>query len=223
MRITIASFNIKSAELSSVQAIAQILINHRVDVVGLQEVDQHTVRSKLIDQAQAIADMAHLPYVHYSPTLARGLGQYGIATLSRYPMLSASSLLLPVIQGEERRRAQVSRLEINGVHLDFVNTHISFVKSSGRPQMAYLIDRMLSHCNHCVLAGDMNGQPVPDGFIRESIEPTWPSHKPSKVLDHIAISPRLAGVHRWQTWAYPHITDHCLLTLDLDLTGVDAP
>lgn len=222
MRITIASFNIKSAELSSVQAIAQTLINHRVDIVGLQEVDQHTVRSKLHDQSRMIADLAHLPYVHFSPTLARGLGQYGIATLSRYPMLSASSLLLPVIQGEERRRAQVSRFEINGTHLDFVNTHLSFVKSSGRPQMQYLVERMLSHCQSCVVAGDFNGQPVPEGFQRESVDPTWPSHKPSKVLDHIAVSQRLAGNHRWQTFAYPNLTDHCLLTLDLEIPGPPA-
>lgn len=218
MRVRMASYNIKSAEYSSVEAIAAALAKHDVSVVGLQEVDQHTVRARFVDQAQAIADLLNLPFVHYSPTLARGLGQYGIATLSAYPMLSASSLLLPVIHGEERRRAQISRLDVNGAHLDIVNTHVSFIKSSGRPQMEYLANRMLSHCRKCVLLGDLNGQPVPEGFIREGIEPTFPSTKPSKVLDHIAISPCFAeGEHRWETFAYPQLTDHCLLTLDLEM------
>jgi endonuclease/exonuclease/phosphatase family metal-dependent hydrolase len=96
-RLRLVSYNIKSCLQGGVEGIAAALADLEPDVVGLQEVDQGTVRAKGVDQAAALADALGLGYAAFGAATAwSGGGRYGVGVLSRYPLESVGTWPLHV-------------------------------------------------------------------------------------------------------------------------------
>jgi len=85
--------------------VARILIEHDADVVLLQEVDEGVPRSREIDLARELAEMAGYPHVAVGHNVRLPKGRYGNATLSRHPIIKERNLDLTI--GRRKRRGSV--------------------------------------------------------------------------------------------------------------------
>ena len=141
------------------------------DVIGVQEVDMFTNRSQNVDTLAALASAMGMPYALFVPTMEFNGGQYGIALLSRHPILESKIISLP-FDGHEPRMAGGIRVLVDGEHpLWFVNTHLSYISAkTRREQLSELATRMTEIIPTdipAILSGDFNTEdrlsPVVDG------------------------------------------------------------
>ncbi len=132
-RLTIASFNIHNgADVKhDFRLLAEDIVKSGADIVGLQEVDYMTRRNREQDTLAILSEHTGMPYYCYAPTIDpfRG-GKYGIAILSKYPILKYEEKALPYTYEEpareERRKAIYAQIEVEGQVLHFFNTHSSW-------------------------------------------------------------------------------------------------
>ena len=88
---SISDFNI-----TDLQAVADVIIREKPDVVVLQEVDKYTVRSnKDSHQAKDLGEMTGM-YYHFAGASYKSEGEQGQAILSKYPIKDAKSYKLPL-------------------------------------------------------------------------------------------------------------------------------
>lgn len=141
------------------------------DVIGVQEVDMFTNRSRNMDTLSALAKATGMPHALFVPTMEFNGGQYGIALLSRHPILGSKTISLP-FDGHEPRVAGCIRVLVDGEHpLWFVNTHLSYIShETRREQLSELAVRMteiIPADTPAILSGDFNTEerlsPVVDG------------------------------------------------------------
>ena len=159
-----------AAGTGNLARVAALVAETDADVALLQEVDRGTTRSGGVDQ---VAELERLTGYHgaFGRTLDYQGGQYGIAILSRWPILSDTMIQLPVVPPQERaggsyepRGALHVRIAVPGrsVPVDLVNTHLD---PSGDPHyrrqeiagVLRAIDDLRSAAT--VLGGDLNATP----------------------------------------------------------------
>jgi len=211
MSAVLASLNIQHCARSTPQAVAALLTEHGVGLAALQEVDRNMARSGSRDQPSLLAAAAHLPHATFCPTLERAGGEYGLLLLSARPLLSYRDVALPRRGAEEPRRAQIAHVDIEGERVCVVNTHLSVDPVSGRRQMEFIARTLLPAGELFVLAGDWNGQTVPDALAEGDDGPTWPVERPRARLDHLAVSSGFPLGLTWAAVCRADITDHCMV------------
>ncbi|SNQ46031.1 conserved hypothetical protein [Frankia canadensis] len=231
------------------------------DVLGLQEVDVDQPRSARMDLAAAAAtalgaaaeDWRFVPTVygtpgaHWRPATgppARGEPAYGIALISRFPVVEwrvielgrapiRSPIAVPdgagrrarlILLDDEPRIAIAARIRTPGGPLTVVTTHLSFVPGWNVAQLVRLARRLARVDGPFVMLGDLNlPSRLPSiltGWRRLAVTPTYPAPAPRVQLDHIlARGPvgTVSAVHSRRT----AISDHRALLVDLD--DVDDP
>lgn len=159
------------------------------DVIGLQEVDRRTNRSKGADQCAELAEKTGL-----CGTFARAIdlpgGEYGVAVLSKEAPLGTKICPLP---GKEERRV-LFIVEFENFY--FFDTHFSLTEES-RAESARIVNEELALCDKpVVFVGDLN---VKSDAEREKLfgaywtvltpdAPTFPADKPRVRLDYIQIA-----------------------------------
>ncbi len=134
MTLTIATYNICHGRYADFdwERIAEPIRAIDPDVVGVQEMDMFTRRSKGIDTLHAMSAATGLPHALFVPTMDYDAGQYGTAILSRYPIEVTAIFGLPG-DGLEPRAAGCVRLNPDGEHeFWFVNTHLSHKSARAR-------------------------------------------------------------------------------------------
>ncbi len=106
---------------------AAVLGNMHADVIGLQEVDRRTARSQGIDQPEWLGQRLGMRAVFAKFMDFQG-GHYGLAILSKFPILEQRVVNLP--EGHEPRVALAIRIDPSGdgrsvwvvdLHLDWVD------------------------------------------------------------------------------------------------------
>ncbi len=151
------SYNIKHAQNAGfdLSLLGNIIKELSPDIVGVQEIDLHTLRSHGIDQPNLLAAAADMPYRLFVPAIDFQGGKYGTLMLSRHPIISSEIIPLPSGESEARMLGH-TELDIGGRRLDFFNTHLSYENRLLRkPQFAELA-KHLSRCRDFVLTGDFN-------------------------------------------------------------------
>ncbi len=116
---SISDFNI-----TDLQAVADVIIREKPDVVVLQEVDKYTVRSnKDSHQAKDLGEMTGM-YYHFAGASYKSEGEQGQAILSKYPIKDAKSYKLPLPEESngETRSLAIIIVEIEGVILNFLHS-----------------------------------------------------------------------------------------------------
>lgn len=198
--------------------VARVIRESGADVVLLQEVDSVVLRSGRVDQVAVLDSLTGFRGA-FGRSLDYQGGGYGIAILSRWPLLARRTVRLPVEPPEERAggsREPRSALHVTiGVpvlgQLEVVNTHLDPARSdSARLQEIATVLRLAGALRErgalVLVGGDLNSTPESEaqrrvrdagwldawrtcGVGTDSL--TWPDSAPRKRIDYLYLGPRL--------------------------------
>jgi endonuclease/exonuclease/phosphatase family metal-dependent hydrolase len=140
--------------------LAEVIAAVKPDVVGLQEVHNHTHIGK-VHQSEVLASLTGLQHA-FGRSTGMGGGDYGNAVLTRGTIQSAYAHPLPG-SGEPRSVLQ-TELEIDGVEFTFFVTHLAawgrLLRVARMRQVAELGDIIARGSRPHVLVGDFNVPPA---------------------------------------------------------------
>lgn len=189
------------------------------DVLALQEVDRDQPRSHGADLTAVAAEAMGAPEHRFAATLAGtpdvwaavdgdlqpDTASYGIALLSRYPVLSWRTVALPalrrrtpvvfpgrrrpVLVRDEPRAALVALVDGPLGPMTVVATHLTFIPAWNAVQLRRLVGSLRGEPRPAVLMGDLNlDAPRPTritGWRPLADAETFPVADPHRQLDHI--------------------------------------
>jgi endonuclease/exonuclease/phosphatase family metal-dependent hydrolase len=168
MLLRVLSYNMHRAigvdRLFRPDRIAKIIDHHQADIVLLQEVDVGVPRSRNLDLAKEMAEAAGYP--HYATGLNVQLfkGQYGNATLSKYPISRSRNIDLTV-DNRKARGCLHSTVEIADSDnffqtVEIFNLHLGLSSQERVRQVGILIHTAefngLTLNTPCLVGGDFN-------------------------------------------------------------------
>jgi endonuclease/exonuclease/phosphatase family metal-dependent hydrolase len=213
-----------------------------VDVLGLQEVDRAQPRSAGADLAEVAAKAMGAVEHRFAPTLhgvpgawtpapdegSPGTPGYGIALLSRLPVLAWREVPLPrlprdvplvlgrprrlVVVRDEPRTALVARVEGPHGPVTVVTTHLTFIPGWNLVQLRHLV-RELRTEDPLVLTGDLNmgvrRAGLGSGLTGLVQGRTFPADAPRRQIDHVLGRGVVASAPRVD---HPPLSDHRALT-----------
>ena len=232
MQVRVATYNMHHGRgtdgIIDLPGLAEVIRQSGAEIVGLQEVDQCTKRSDGIDQSAELAQLlgfncrfaAHFPFQE---------GYYGVAVITRFPIIAARQFWLPTAPGCEARTLMQTTVDINGVLTDIYNTHLEVRRQDIRElQCNTVADVLELNTLPAILTGDMNATPGQwdlKGRITGLLwdcdahgnQFTFPSGAPSKRIDYI-----LASSHWTATGSGVRIidsirSDHAMVVAELAL------
>ncbi len=179
--------------------IARVILAVQPDVVVLQEVDSGTRRVGGRDQAQILAAHTGME-AYFFPAMAFDGGQYGIAILTRFPVIQTDTLPLP---GEPRVAGAVRMVRpcSNGADtLWVIGTHLD-TRPHPRRRSVSLLQQWVQTLGGgaAVLAGDLNAAPdsptlsslLKDWSLPQGAVPlhTFPADSPRVQIDYVLFRP----------------------------------
>ena len=139
------------------------------DLVALQEVDKNTRRTNNTDQAKLLAEQLEM-HVVFGKAIPYQGGAYGLAILSRFPILEHQMVLLPPDVQQEQRGVLIAKIGIpdaKGKVIRFASTHLSVASHEERAVQIEKIDTLFSEGSEPVIvAGDFNTRPQNESIIR---------------------------------------------------------
>ena len=199
--LRIFSYNIKHGQgmdgKIDLERIAAVIAKEKPDLVALQEVDVNCTRSGNIDIAAELGRLLKMEH-RFSKSIDLQGGEYGVAVLSRLPVIKAIRHVLPG-EGEPRTALEV---QVNGGSfgdvISFVSIHNDWQKEETRVMQVGAILAALKETTHpVILAGDFNGETddasvqliaqKPWQLLDKKGEKTCPSDVPKVEIDFFAI------------------------------------
>lgn len=183
-------------------AIAKIIIEHQPDLAALQEVDSFTGRSGPFNQAEELGKKTGMT-AHFFKAINHDGGEYGVAILSRHPVVETNRYPLPRKEGNggEPRILATATIQISSKEsLLFACTHLDAQSdSTNRYLQIKAIEGLLKDSTlPVIIAGDFNASPgsqviriLDNNFTRtcDPCEFTIPVDQPRRVIDFIAFAP----------------------------------
>ncbi|MBB6217929.1 endonuclease/exonuclease/phosphatase family metal-dependent hydrolase [Anaerosolibacter carboniphilus] len=163
--LNIMSFNIHHGKnklgFYTLDHIGKLIIDHQIDIVGLQEVDKYVVRSKFEDQVKKIASETSMYYA-FAPNMRLMGAEYGNAILSKYPIESYQNVKLPGFR--EKRGLLVSKIHVGDQTINFLVTHLGLTKEEKLNQFNVLRQYVEYFGEKTILVGDFNSRPDHEGI-----------------------------------------------------------
>ena len=171
--------------------------------MALQEVDRNTNRAGE-DQAKKLAELLGMHY-YFSKSISYNGGDYGVAILSKFPIVSSEQVMLSnkVLGGEQRSLAIVTVELLDGQKLRFASAHLDLVFENRNAQMLELNAISKKSAIPLLVAGDFNA--VVDSPEMTTLKQefslacasgcplTFPSDKPNKAIDFIVANPQASA------------------------------
>lgn len=214
--LRLMTFNIKHGELSSLESIADVVLSEKADIVGLQEVDVDAGRSGNVDQPHRLGQLTGMANLFRSALTLSDGGLYGLAVLSRYPIVISDKISL-TSSGEQRIFVTVD-IDVQGTTVPFGMTHLGLTASERTTQVSEIL-AVLGSKPLAVLVGDMNAKPsetamqqlgakLTDAWVTAGVGDgfTIPSDVPDRRIDYIWLG---------KAWA-PAIEAHVPVTQSSD-------
>lgn len=181
------------------ERIAEVINAQQPDLVALQEVDRGVRRTGREDQAVRLAQLTGLAPA-FGAFMDYDGGEYGMAILSRWPMLEVENIRLP--DGDEPRTALRVRVRSprTGDELVFVGIHFYRTDDERMSQARRLVEALEAEGAPVVLAGDFNS--TPESPVLDLVGRRWwalpkgedhltfPSTDPRTEIDFILLRPR---------------------------------
>jgi endonuclease/exonuclease/phosphatase family metal-dependent hydrolase len=204
---------------------AAVINSLQPDMVALQEVDNRAERTGGADQAQRLGELTGMHAVFGDFMEYQG-GHYGMAILSRYPIVESENHRLP--DGDEPRTALAARVRVDdtGREIVFVGIHLYRTAEERLCQAKRVVDAMAGESVPVILAGDFNSTPesevmslIRGGWVipdKGENHLTFSSDDPRSEIDFIAYRPgEIFEVLEHRVIDEPVVSDHrpVLLTL----------
>lgn len=200
--LRVMTYNIHHAEGMdkeiNIDRIAAVIQAAKPDIVCLQEVDRNLPRTAHADMPALFAKKLDMTVV-FEPNYQFDGGEYGNATLSRFPIVSHENMRLPGPPGAEPRGCLRILARMGDRTVEVLNTHFGLDAEERKNQAGALTTQL--HDAPTVLCGDLNETPnapavaILVGRMRDASAvtekgktSTFPSHSPKRRIDHILVS-----------------------------------
>lgn len=198
--LRIGTWNIRAAQSAPVDMLAAEIRAMQVDVIALQEVDVRTKRGGYVDEPADLAEVLGLHYV-FAASIKWDEGHYGLAVLSRWPLVSAERHRLSSTPEAEPRIVLDVTVCAAGRPLHLLNTHADR-RTESRALGFADIRRIAkdSFGRGLLILGDLNEYPdapgvrslIDDGFVDVSADS--PSTVSVGRVDYVLADPPLARI-----------------------------
>ena len=213
------------------QRIADVISQEHPDLVGLQEVDRGVKRTQGVDEIAELARMTGMEYA-FAHNLDYQGGQYGVAILSRFPILKTDHRMY--LNKREAERRGMIRIEVNigGGSLSFATTHLDYQYEDGRVfEAGQLLDFLKDQKGPLILVGDFNEEPGGDAYklVTAYFGDAWvdskakdaglsyPADKPAKRIDYIFYRAN-SGVRARKAWTVNTLaSDHIPVAAEFEI------
>ncbi|MBD3213295.1 MAG: hypothetical protein GF311_11865 [Candidatus Lokiarchaeota archaeon] len=197
------------------------------DILGLNEVDMGALKTSFIDIGSYLAEKLNL-YYFYGYTFYK---HYGNVLLSKYPILEAEIIPLPLIVETAEPRSMIkATIGINNSYWNIYITHLSTKSQDRLVQVPFIINKINEDpFNNVIWMGDFNFEPTDTEYsLINSTVPTLnftdtftylnspdpgytgdfnDNYQPQKRIDYIMCSPDLIPVSSEVLCSYA--SDHC--------------
>lgn len=182
------------ARQSNLERISECL--RGFDLIGLQEVDSGSMRSRYINQVEALSNAMALPYWYAQVNRKLGrFAQHSNGLVSRFPLREVVEHKLPgIVPG---RGALQVKLGKGQQGLSVFVVHLALSRRARLSQLDFVAD-LLAETPYAVVMGDFNCTSRSAEFdllkkrthLMEPIHDlhTFPSWRPSQNIDHILVS-----------------------------------
>lgn len=229
--LTVASFNMHSqTDEKKCRSIADALKESGADLVGLQEVRRlKELPEEKVDSLAFIAGRAGYPYYAFCRTLGNDEYDYGIAVMSRYPIIDSDTVKLDLFSPEESRRLQYVRVWTGEAAVVLFNTHLSqktmYRKSVNLASFVY--ETRSFGFRDYIVTGDFNCSPVrihvydPDIRYANMSASTYGGGTQPKIIDNVLYTAGFRCPEAGIT-DMPRLSDHKLVVAKLILTPADG-
>lgn len=213
------------------QRIAEVIKQQHPDLVGLQEVDRGVKRTQGLDEIAELARLTSMDYA-FAHNLDYQGGQYGVAILSRFPILKVDHRKYENRREAERRGLLRVEVNVNGRRLSFATTHLDYQYEDGRVFEAEQLLKFLDGIKGpLIVVGDFNEEPngAANKLLAQKFRDVWletnaneagtsyPANKPIKRIDYIFFQ-RNAGVRAKKSWVVGTLaSDHIPVMTELEL------
>ncbi len=211
----VMTYNIQSGH-GNLEATAAAIRATRADVVALQEVDDHWAeRSGFADQASILGERLGMN-VRFAPIYripadapGRPIREFGVALLSKFPIVAWSNDTLTRLSTQERNPVPApapglleATLDVHGTRVRVFNTHLDYRADPRvrRQQVAEMVARIGDASSPTIVFGDLNATPsapeiapllarLHDAWSAGSGNGfTYPADAPSKRIDYVLVS-----------------------------------
>jgi endonuclease/exonuclease/phosphatase family metal-dependent hydrolase len=250
--VRIATFNIlhgRSPEDGRVDVdrLAAAVKSLDADVLGLQEVDRDQPRSLGADLTAVAAEAMAAPEHQFVAALSGtpggtwmaatgeeqpGSATYGIALLSRFPVVSWRVVRLPALRAtvplwsawthrpflarDEPRVAVAAVLDGPFGEFTVCNTHLSFIPGWKAVQLRHLVRSLTGTREPLALMGDLNMQARQaariSGMRPIATAATFPAARPTRQIDHVLVRGGLRATAPAEAVRLP-LSDHRALAV----------
>ncbi|QBR91953.1 endonuclease/exonuclease/phosphatase family protein [Nocardioides euryhalodurans] len=206
--LRVLSYNVHSGRgvdgRLDVARIAGLLRQWDVDVALLQEVDRGRRASRYVDMPAILARQTGMDLAYGVNWRPNG-GEYGVATLSRFPIVEQRNTLLPNAPGYQQRGLLRADIDVAGTTISTYNTHLENKSQLMRLRQVSASRRIVAQTRHpVILGGDLNSQPGSPmlGVLRSFVSDAWdvagrgpgltvPLRNPRLRVDYVMYSPPL--------------------------------
>ncbi|MGW0816397.1 endonuclease/exonuclease/phosphatase family protein [Streptomyces viridiviolaceus] len=233
--LRVATYNIHAGAgqdgIFDLDRTAEAVRGLRADVIGLQEVDVHWgSRSDFVDEARALAEELDMrvffaPIYDLDPAAEGGeRRQYGVAVLSRYPVLEAENHEITRLSTQTSDPVPAPApgfaevvVNVKGSHVHVYATHLDYRAdpSVREAQVADMLDVLAADRGPKILVGDFNAEATAPELaplwqqLRDAAPDgggTYPAIGPVKRIDFVTVSPdvTVAGARTVATDASDH-------------------
>jgi len=228
--------------IDSIDDIAGLCAEAQADIIALQELDApETDEEEGVHHARDLGARLGMRLL-FCRTFRRGVGYYGHALLSRYPLELKRVTTFPAAEGRasEPRGAIWARVSLaDGKTLDVISTHFGLSRRDRHLQSRELLgDAWLGNPElkrPCIVCGDLNAIASASATYRRLAEhltdaqravhghspkPTFPARFPIIRVDHVFVSPeiRVEGVSVPRDVRARRASDHLPLVVDLTVS-----
>ncbi|MCH5215524.1 MAG: endonuclease/exonuclease/phosphatase family protein [Muribaculaceae bacterium] len=231
IRVRMMSYNLRFGELATLDEIGMHIKSFNPDFVALQEVDVNTNRDMAKHQngKNFVAELSKSTgmFASFGRAIDLGKGYYGIAILSKYPIIKTETMMLPNPSNTEQRVLQYAWIDMGlGDTIVVAVTHLCHLKEDSRLEQGKSIIKRLAEIKYPLLiGGDFNTEPntpVYNEFIKNNwketsgYECTWPAWNPKEKIDFIFAYP----AEKWKllrNYTIPScLSDHLPIVVDLE-------
>lgn len=224
--VRILTYNIHAGKdatgAANLQRVASIVRSTTADIVLLQEVDRNTQRSGDVDQVAELARLTGMR-AEFGKSLDYQGGEYGIAILSRWPIVAHETIPLHIEPPQVRaggstepRVALLVTVQSPRGELRIVNTHLDASREDGYRMQE--VPQVLAAAHDAIAGGDFNAEPdsrVHDAVMRAGMRDAWlqcghgqpltfPASVPRKRIDYVFLHGRCKSATVIDTDASDH-------------------